>query len=89
MKIASSQAFRPARIRRTAVKTYIVRHIMQNTAYENDERIARILQQIPEYPAGNFAVREQLSHKNDGLNAIIIGLNTPGKELQEKQFTNK
>jgi hypothetical protein len=48
---------------------------------KSDERMEHILEQIVQFTQLNFKPRLPLSEKGDELDAIIIGLNTLGEEL--------
>lgn len=50
--------------------------------YLKDERIEKIYDLLVKYTTGDFSVRENISSKGDELDAIILGLNTLGEELQ-------
>ena len=53
-----------------------------NQNNNKDERIEKILDQIVRYTTSDFSVRETISGKGDELDAIIVGLNTLGEEMQ-------
>lgn len=60
----------------------------------HDERIERIYSMILRYTTGDFSDRAAISEKGDELDAIIVGLNTLGEELQAsgkavKQFNER
>jgi light-regulated signal transduction histidine kinase (bacteriophytochrome) len=57
--------------------------VSENNKYQNDERIERIYSLILRYTtSGDYSARENVSEKGDELDAIIVGLNTLGEELQ-------
>src|ERR1700752_3702297 len=49
---------------------------------EKDERIEKIYALLIKYTLKDFSARETISEKGDELDAIIVGLNTLGEELQ-------
>ncbi len=49
---------------------------------KNDERLEKIINLLLKYTLGDYGQRELISHKGDEIDAIIIGLNTLGEELQ-------
>jgi len=54
----------------------------ENIEANRDERIDKIYSLLIKYTTSDFSVRETVSDKGDELDAIIIGLNTLGEELQ-------
>ena len=51
---------------------------------QNDLRIEQMLQQIVRFANSDYQARGTISEKGDELDAIIIGLNTLGEELESK-----
>ena len=51
----------------------------------NDNRIEQILQQIVRFAGSDFGIPLPISDNGDELDAIIVGLNTLGEELQSKR----
>lgn len=51
-------------------------------SFSKDERIERIYSLLIKYTTSDFSAREKVSNKGDELDAIIVGLNTLGEELQ-------
>lgn len=56
--------------------------MLKEKKYIEDERIEKIFDLLVKYTTGNFSARETISNKGDDLDAIILGLNTLGEELQ-------
>lgn len=54
----------------------------KNKTYTKDQRIEKIFDLLINYTLGNFSMRENISSEGDELDAIILGLNTLGEELQ-------
>jgi signal transduction histidine kinase len=51
-------------------------------SYSHDDRIDKIYAMILRYTTGDFSGKEAISEKGDELDAIIVGLNTLGEEMQ-------
>src|ERR1043165_4008613 len=49
---------------------------------KKDERLEKIIDLLLKYTLGDYGHRELISQKGDEVDAIIIGLNTLGEELQ-------
>jgi light-regulated signal transduction histidine kinase (bacteriophytochrome) len=65
-----------------------------DNTFKHDERIEKIYAQILRYTTSDFNERGQISDKGDELDAITVGLNTLGEELQAsgravKQFNER
>ena len=58
-----------------------------NDKQPQDERIERILELIIKFTKCEFENREDISEKGDELDAIIVGLNTLGEELERKRIS--
>jgi hypothetical protein len=56
-----------------------------NDKQTKDERVERILELIIKYAKFDFKERERISGKGDELDAIIVGLNTLGEELEHSK----
>lgn len=54
----------------------------EQDAYPKDERIEQIYSLLVQYTISDFSARAQPSKKGDELDAIIVGLNTLGEEMQ-------
>jgi PAS domain S-box-containing protein len=54
-----------------------------------DERIGKILDLLVKYAVGDFSARENVSIKGDELDAVIIGINTLGEEVNSSGKTIK
>ena len=50
--------------------------------YNQDERIEKIYNLLVKFTASDFTARETITDKGDELDAIILGLNTLGEEMQ-------
>jgi len=48
----------------------------------SEPRLEKIINQLLKYSFGDFSVRENISPKGDEIDAIIVGLNTLGEEIQ-------
>ena len=56
----------------------------QNVPIEKDERLEHIQNQLISFVLFDFTVRVPISEKGDEIDAIIVGLNTLGEELNER-----
>jgi hypothetical protein len=54
---------------------------------EKDERLELIKQQLLKFNQLDFTVQVPLSERGDDIDAIIIGLNTLGEELNSRVFS--
>ncbi|MDF2437979.1 MAG: hypothetical protein K0Q95_2355 [Bacteroidota bacterium] len=54
----------------------------EQSKYKNDERIEQIYALLVQYTVADFSGRIPVSDNGDELDAIIVGLNTLGEELQ-------
>lgn len=62
---------------------FIIKPLNQPNTYKNDERIEQIYALLLRYTTeGDYNARIPFSDKGDELDAIIVGLNTLGEELQ-------
>lgn len=52
---------------------------------EEDVRLEQIQEQILRFAQMDFGFRSSLSDKGDEIDAIIVGLNTLGEELEFKK----
>jgi light-regulated signal transduction histidine kinase (bacteriophytochrome) len=64
--------------------------VPEKTLYKQDERIEKIYELLLQYTTTNdYTARIAVSDKGDELDAIIVGLNTLGEELQSSGKTVK
>ncbi len=57
--------------------------------FQQDKRIEQIYDLLVKYTTGDFSAREAISEKGDELDAILLGLNTLGEELQSSGLAVK
>lgn len=55
---------------------------VENIKFKQDARIEKIYDLLVKYTVADFSARESVSNKGDELDAIILGLNTLGEEMQ-------
>jgi PAS domain S-box-containing protein len=55
---------------------------LEKSNISKDDRLEKITQLLLQYTLGNYGHRETVSPKGDEIDAVIIGLNTLGEELQ-------
>lgn len=56
--------------------------MLSPTEYNKDNRIEKIYQMLVKFTTSDFSARETITEKGDELDAIILGLNTLGEEMQ-------
>lgn len=57
----------------------------ENKVIEKPERLGWIQDQIVKFTQFDFSARVPVSENGDDIDAIIVGLNTLGEELQNKK----
>jgi len=67
-------------------KTILHRKMKNTQEHNKDERVGQILDTILRFVQSDFKARASISNKGDEIDAIIIGLNTLGEELESKAF---